>query len=94
MQSPTDREHNHAKLLTHRNRQVLAYLFRDGENDLCVILQTWVAVTDEQFRAVIKTGDDEQAAAFFTGLTDETLAVALDQLGMPEEIERLEEALA
>lgn len=88
------RETNHAKLLQHEQRQVVAFLYRDSDDALCVALQLWVAVTDEQLRAVIQGETDEQTLGIFETLTDETIGHALHHMNIINDIERLEEALA
>ena len=94
MHHPTARVELHAKTFTHEGRQVLAYLYRDEEDDLCVALQLWIAATDEQLRAVVRTECDEDTILWFSQLDETTIAAALAGTGLTETLAQIEAALA
>jgi hypothetical protein len=81
------RESAHAKLLTYGERQVLAYLYRNQDDRLTVVMQLWVAKTDEQLRIELSTGDgldsDGRAQIVFGALNDFSLAATLEAIGVP-----------
>lgn len=78
------REREHSKLFMVEGRQVVAFLNRDDSDDLVVILQLWVASTDEQLRVAIRAGSDDAAQDVFDALTDEAIPLILDELGVAE----------
>jgi hypothetical protein len=77
------REKAHAKLLSYGERQALVYLYRDANDALALIVQLWVAQTDEQLRVQIDFGCDHTAQAAFDSLDDESLPHALSGLNLP-----------
>ena len=81
------RERTHAKLFTVENRQVVAYLNRDDSDDLSVILQLWVASTDEQLRIALRGADDALTQLLFDDLTDERLQTIFNELQVNETIQ-------
>lgn len=86
------RVQEHAKLLRYRDRQALAFLQRDEA--LMIVVQLWCASQDHQLRVAfgVDGADDAVIANAFMDLTDETLAAALDQLGVGETLAGLEAA--
>lgn len=84
-----NREQQHTKLFDYHGRQVSARIQRDGDDDLCVVLQMWVAASDEQIQALIKGQDDDATAAIFAGLTQDTIAKAVEDLKLPEIMEEV-----
>ena len=90
MQHSIDLETLQAKILQHGHRQVLAYVFRDGDDALCVVLQLWVNATDEQLRFVVTFGADDAAKRFLNDLDEVMLARVLDNFGAPGIIADLE----
>ena len=94
MHHPSARVTEHAKLLSYGDRQVLAYIYRDEGDAMCVVLQMWVAATDEQIRAVVKTDSDEDAILFFDGISDLTLPKVIADIGIMNELVKLERALS
>ncbi len=78
------REQSHAKLLSYQGRQVLAYLYRDKNDGLCVAMQVWVASTDEQLRVSVSYPSipDEVVAGLFEDLDDAQVAHDFEQLGV------------
>lgn len=94
MHHPSSRVTEHAKLFTVKGRQVLAYLYRDDEDALVVALQLWCAASDEQIRAAVRTESDEDALLYFASLDADTIAQSLTAIGLTEQLERIESALA
>lgn len=94
MHHPSSRVELHAKTITHDGRQVLAYLYRDSTDALCVALQMWVAASDEQLRAVVQVETDEEAILWFSQLDETTIAAALDGTGLAATLAQIEQALA
>lgn len=86
-----DRTSHHAKLLTVGDRQVLAFLSRDEEHKLSVMLQLWVAATDEPVRGQISLTSEENAQSFFDDLCDDTIGAVVEGLGLLEIISEYEE---
>lgn len=88
MQNDTDqsasdkRVTEHAKLLTYENRQVLAYLFRDEDEELKVIVQLWVARTDDKLQICLGTPSDDVSQNIFDSLDDESIALVFQELGI------------
>jgi len=82
--TPEGRAAQFAKLLTFEGQQVLAYLFRNDNDDLVVIIQLWVALTDEQIRAEIGTNNDAVTMEIFESLNQENVEEVIRQLGIPE----------
>lgn len=88
----------HAKLFQVEGRQVLAYLERDGDDNLVVILQAWVAKTDEQLRALISFANqygyrettDAVAATMFANLNDEMIPILMQESGLTATLEEAE----
>lgn len=66
-----ERQRNHAKLFQCGERQVVAFLFRDDDSDLCVAFQVWIPEVDEQLRVAVTFEDDDEAADFFAMLDAE-----------------------
>lgn len=82
----------HAKLFSVDHRQVVAYLNRDDSDALVVLLQLWVARTDEQLRVAVKSQSDALTQEIFDALNDEGISLVLAELGVPEMILAIEEA--
>lgn len=90
------RERTHAKLLSWGDRQVLAFVQRDNDGALAVILQLWVAATDEQLQINMQIkgiGDhgDTVNQMVFDEIDDEKLPAIMDELGIPAIIRELEQ---
>lgn len=83
------REAQFAKLFTFEQQQVLAYLYRDDNDDLVVAIQVWVALTDEQLRAQISAATEALTMEIFDGLNQDTIEEVVRQLGIPEIIKDL-----
>lgn len=83
------RERTHAKLFTVEHRQVAAYLNRDDSDALVVILQLWVADTDEQLRVALRGAYDAHTQDMFDGLSSEIVKLMLEELGVPAMIEEV-----
>lgn len=80
-----------AKLMTFEKRQVLAYLQRDQNDKLSIIVQLWVAHTDEQLRVAITTEADDLTTIIFHSLNDESLPLMLGELGVPAMLAEIED---
>lgn len=85
------REITFAKLLTVDAQQVLVHLYRDENDALALIVQLWVARTDEQLRVQIDCEDDEKAMILFNDLSDESIELVLQELGVPAMIAEIED---
>lgn len=86
-------EKQHAKLLSYGDRQALAFVQRNDENEkLEVIIQLWVASEDHQLRAALCFGDDALTYAAFEALDDEGLEKVFATLSIPETLAELEAA--
>lgn len=94
MHHPSARVEQHAKIFNNEGRQVLAYLYRDGDDAMCAALQVWVEGSDAQLRAVIQTEDDEDVLLWFAQLDETTLKAALTGVGLIETLDRFEESLS
>lgn len=81
------REASFAKLLEYEQRQVLVYLYRNEDDDLAIVFQMWVALTDEQIRADITAKTDELAMKIFENLDQSNVGEIVRQLGIPEIIQ-------
>lgn len=81
------RERTHTKLFMVEGRQVSAFLNRDDSDALVVILQLWVAATDEQLRVALRGASDDDTQVIFDDLTDEALPLIFEHLGVPQMIE-------
>jgi hypothetical protein len=75
-----ERERTHTKLFTVEGRQVTAFLNRDDSDALVVILQLWVASTDEQLRVALRSESDEATQEIFAALTDEAIPLIFAEL--------------
>ena len=73
------------------DRQVLAFLTRDEEHKLAVMLQLWVAATDEPVRGQVSLTSEENAQSFFDDLCDDTIAPVVEGLGLLQIISEYEE---
>jgi len=83
------RQQSFAKLLECEGHQVLVYLIRDEADALGVVLQMWVAHTDEQLRAHASVETDEQAMEMFNSINAEAIDDVVKQIGLLEIIEDL-----
>lgn len=86
-QAAQERERTHTKLFIVEGRQVTAFLNRDDSDALVVILQLWVAATDEQLRVALRGASDDDTQVIFTELTDEALPLLFEHLGVTAMIE-------
>jgi hypothetical protein len=68
------RSQQFAKLLTYQGRQALAFLQRDSDENLVVVVQLWSDAADHQIRAVIAPEHDDQTEVVFDKLDDASLA--------------------
>lgn len=80
------RVQQHAKLLTYRGRQLLAYLYRDENDALTIVMQLWFAPTDEQLRVSMSypSMSDDVVGLMFEDLDDASVADTLDHLKIPD----------
>lgn len=89
-----ERVQQHAKLLRYRDRQALVMLVRDDHDALAVVVQLWVAATDEQLRVSIKLSgtdaDDDINHLAFVRMTNVELSDTLDTLGVGAMLDKLE----
>lgn len=85
-----NRSQSHAKLFDTDRGQVLAYLNRDENDALTVLLQMWVDHTDEPLRALIRGENDDVTLFIFESLDDEGVPQVIDELGMVETIAEIE----
>lgn len=79
-----------SKLLRVNGKQVLVHLYRDENDALALIVQLWVARTDEQLRVQIDCEDDEKAMILFNDLNDESIDLVLQNLGVLAMIAEIE----
>lgn len=82
----TERVQEHAKLLRYAGRQALVFLMRNENDDLTIVVQLWIARQDHQLRVSIRVDDADDCVIgnAFDDLNDESLALALDALGVAE----------
>lgn len=76
------RSQQFAKLLTYQGHQALAFLQRDTDENLVVVVQLWLDAPDHQIRAVIAPEFDDQAQVVFENLTDESVAEFINDSGL------------
>lgn len=89
-QTSAAREKTHAKLFTVGHRQVLAFLHRDENDALVIVLQLWVAASDEQLQVVVHIHDDAMTQTAFDALSDAGVEQVLQELGVPTIIANIE----
>jgi len=82
--TPESRAAQFAKLLTFEEQQVLVYLYRNSTDDLTIVAQLWVALTDEQIRLEIGTDSDDVTMEVFQELNQDNVEEFVRQLGIPE----------
>lgn len=75
------RQGNFAKLFDINDRQILVYLYRDEDDLLSVVVQLWVAHTDEQLRAQIDVKDDSIAQNLFDTISDCNIDLLIKDIG-------------
>lgn len=78
------RNDTHAKLLTYDGRQALAFLSRNDDAALTIIVQLWCEVEDHQLRVAVAVDDADDAVvrSAFADLSDESVTLLLDELGV------------
>jgi hypothetical protein len=79
----------HTKLFEIEGRQLVAFLNRDDSDALVVILQLWVAATDEQLRVAVRCADEPSTQEMFDLLDTDTIQFMLSELKVPELIAEL-----
>ena len=82
MQSEPNRSQQFAKLLTYNGKQALAFLQRDTEENLVVVVQLWSESADHQIRALIAPEFDDQVQVVFDNLDDASLAEFIEKSGL------------
>lgn len=81
------RETTHTKLFMVEGRQVTAFLNRDENDALVVILQLWVAKTDEQLRVSVVGSDEPSTQEMFDLLDGETIDFMFRELKIQDLID-------